>query len=652
MLTVSESTIFGNRALKSALFQLVRSAPMATRSGVRLLWRGSISDPSWERPALLFLLLANSILYSWNLTANGWANYFYSAAVQSGTKNSWAFFFGSSDWGNSITVDKPPLSLWLMGLSVRLFGFSPEAMLLPQVVMGLSTTLLIYLILKHCVSGIAALLASLVFFTTPIVTLMSRYNNPDPLMLFLMASAAWLVVRSISTGRGRWFVVAGGLLGLAFMTKQLQGLLCVPAFGIAYLLSSPASWALRIRTTIAAIGVLVVTGGLWMSVVDSIAGESRPYIGGSPSNSVLELTFAYNGFGRILGGAEVAKPMAVPSQYSTADSDAGLLRLLNANYNQEASWLLFGALLAATVLVTRWNKQPKTAAFRGLVVISVGWLVTGFLLLSFMGDQIHTYYTAALAPPLALTVGIFSDELIRNSNARPVRLAGSIVALIILITSWLILGGLTEWPDWLPWVVLTMGTLSLSALAIKPPTIKVELVAACVLLVSVLCGPVITSVHNVTVAFSGSNPWSGVPSKNPAGISHMLIAMQTNELSWGHDIAFGRDPDGQVIDLLKETSTCTWAAASYASQTVARLQLESDRPVMPIGGFAGLDPSPTLERFKTRVSDGEVCFFIQQEAFVEVQEPNSEGAAISRWVQDNFSSQRIGSTTIYVLKRE
>ncbi|WP_314213947.1 glycosyltransferase family 39 protein [Pseudarthrobacter equi] len=563
-----------------------------------------------------------------------------------------AFFFGSSDWGNSITVDKPPLSLWLMGLSVRVFGFSPTAMLLPQVAMGVGTTLLIYLTLRHSVSAVAAFLASVVFCFTPIVTLMSRYNNPDPLMLFLMVAAAWFVVKGNTTGRGRWFIVTGGLLGLAFMTKQLQGLISLPALGMAYLLFSPASWKSRVRTSIFAGGALVVTGGSWMTIVDLIPAENRPFVGGSISDSVLELTFAYNGIGRVLGGAEAPKPMAIPSQYSTVDSDAGFLRLLNANYNQEASWLLFGTLLAAIVLITRWKKLPRTAGFRTLVVISVGWLITAFVLLSFMGDQLHTYYTAALAPPIALTVGVFTDEIIRNANERKVRLSGSAVALSMLLTSWLILGGLTGWPDWLPGATLILGILSLSALAVKPPTIKVDLVAACLLLVSVLCGPVITSVHNVAVTFSGSNPWSGVLTKNPSGISHMLDAMKTNQLKAGHDIAFGRDPDWQVTDALKATSTCRWAAATSAGQTAARLQLESNRPVMPIGGFAGIDPSPTLEEFKAKVSRGEICYFIQQEAIVAVQEPNSEGAAISKWVQANFSSERLGGTTVVALRQD
>ena len=414
------------------------------------LWRGRPQDPEWERPALLAILAANALLYCWNLGINGWANYFYSAAVQAGTMDAKAFFFGSSDWGNSITVDKPPLSLWVMGLSVRLFGFNPLAMLLPQVVMGVGTTLLIYMILRRCVSSVAALLGATVFFTTPIVTLMSRYNNPDPLMLLLMVAAVWFVLRSIETGRGRFFVVAGALLGLAFMTKQLQGMLSVPALGLAFVLFSPQPWARRLATAATAICALIVTGGLWMTIVDLLPADGRPYVGGSPSNSVIELTFAYNGVDRIVSNGVMPEAMQVPVQFRPVESDAGLFRLLNANYNQEASWLLFGALLAVCLLAIRWNKLSRRLAIRPLVMLSGTWLLTAFLLLSFMGDQIHTYYTATLAPPLALVLGLTLDTLVSNRDSPLTRLGGAAVALIALLSSWLILTGTTEWPNWLP----------------------------------------------------------------------------------------------------------------------------------------------------------------------------------------------------------
>lgn len=600
---------------------------------------------------MLAVLTSNVLLYSWNLGINGFANYFYSAAVQAGTMSMKAFFFGSSDWGNSITVDKPPLSLWVMGLSVRVLGFNPVALLFPQVAMGVCTTLLIYLILRRCVSSAAALFGAVVFFTTPIITLMSRYNNPDPLMLLLMVASVWLVLRSIETGRGRFFILAGALLGLSFMTKQLQGLISVPALGLAFLLFSQQQWSKRLATAAGGAFALAATGGLWMLIVDLIPQEHRPYVGGSPSNSVLELTFAYNGVERIIGnGAQMPEAMQVPAQFRPVESDAGFFRLFNANYNQEASWLLLSALLAVGLLAMQWKNLSKNVPTRPLVLLSETWLLTAFLLLSFMGEQIHTYYTAVLGPPLALVLGLTLDALINKRDSRLVRLAGATIAMSGLLTVWLVLRS-TEWPAWLPTVILGFGIASVATLIVKPPIKTFEYGAAGVLAASLLCGPLVTSVQNVTVGFNGSNPLSGVLSRNPASISHLMAALRNNELPWGHDIAFGRDPDPAVVKMLAEADECTWAAASYASQTAARLQLESGRPVMPLGGFAGSDPSPTLEEFKEEVAAGEICYFVEQEAFLEVQASESESTAISRWVQENFSPTSIESTTMYQLTK-
>ncbi|MET3348678.1 UNVERIFIED_ORG: 4-amino-4-deoxy-L-arabinose transferase-like glycosyltransferase [Arthrobacter sp. UYEF1] len=594
----------------------------------------------------------NAVLYSWNLGINGWANYFYSAAIQAGAMDLTAFFFGSSDWGNSITVDKPPLSLWIMGLSVRLFGFNPVAMLLPQVVMGIGTTLLVYLILRRCVSSVAALLGAIVFFTTPIVTLMSRYNNPDPLMLLLMVAALWFVLRSIETGHGRFFVIAGALLGLAFMTKQLQGMLNVPALGLAFVLFSPQRWLQRLATTAAGLAALVFTGGLWMTIVDLLPKDQRPYVGGSPSNSVLELTFTYNGIERIAGGGTIPRVMEAPSQFRPVDSDAGVLRLLNANYNQEASWLLFAGVFAVLILAVRWKDYCKAREVRALVLASATWLLTAFILLSFMGNQIHTYYAAALAPPLALVVSITVDTVIAKRNSLIIRVVGSVVALIALLTSWLILSGTSGWPGWLPTAVLGGGIVGIAAIVVKPPTQRIQSAAATLLAASLVCGPLITSVHNVTLGFTGSNPLSGMLATNSASISHLLKSLRAGDPVWGHDIVFGRVPDRPVVDVLSGTRDCTWAAASYASQTAARLQLESGRPVMPLGGFAGNDPSPTLEEFKVKVAAEEICYLVEQEAFLEVREADWTSTAISRWVHSNYVSERLGGTTVYRLIKD
>ncbi|WP_285249442.1 glycosyltransferase family 39 protein [Pseudarthrobacter sp. fls2-241-R2A-168] len=619
-------------------------------------WAGGVSptgppaSAARERLALLLLLLSNTVLYVYNIGINGWANYYYSAAVQSGSKDPVAFFFGSSDWGNSISVDKPPLSLWVMGLSVRLFGFNPGAVVIPQAVMGVLTTWLIYKIIRKHFGTPAALFAGFVFYTTPIVTLMSRYNNPDPLMLLLMTSSVWFVLRSIETGKGRFFVMAGALLGLAFMTKQLQGLLGLPALGLAYLLYSPQRLLSRLGTISVGLCALAVTGGLWMTVVDLVSPEHRPYVGGSKVNSFLQLTLGYNGIERIAGSEQDPTTQQIPDQFRSVDSDAGIFRLLNANYNQEASWLLFAALLALVLLAVTWRSIAKTGATRALILLSGLWLLTTFLLLCFMGNQIHTYYTAALGPAMALVLGIALAAFTRTRSSRLVRAIGAAVALTGLLTSWLIMGGTILWPDWLPTIVLGAGIASVSALAIRPPNRKVEAVAALLLGASLLFGQGMTSIHNVTVGFNGSNPLSGGLSKNPGSISHLLNSLRKNDLPWAHDIAYGRVPEIGVVDVLTEASHCKWAAASYASQTAARLQLESGRPVMPIGGFAGSDPSPTLEDFKRMVARGDICYLVQQEAFLDVQAPGAPVTAISTWVRENYAPEVLGTTTVYRLK--
>lgn len=625
-----------------------RRNPLLSPGGSELLF-GRPNTAVWERWALLLLLLSNGALYGYNIGVNGWANYYYSAAVQSGSMDPAAFFFGSSDWGNSITVDKPPLSLWVMGISVRLFGLTPVAIVLPQGVMGLITTWLIYKIVRRHCSAAAAFFAAAVFFTTPIVTLMSRYNNPDPLMLLLMTAAVWFVLKTIESGKGVFFVLACALLGLAFMTKQLQGLLNLPALGLAYLLFSEQRFGKRIQTVLVALVVLVVTGGLWMTLVDLIAPSERPYVGGSTENSFIQLTLGYNGVERISGSEEDPSAQQIPAQYRSGDTDAGFFRLLNANYNQEASWLLFAALLALILLAATWRAVARTRAARALLLLSGLWLLTTFLLLCFMGNQIHTYYTASLAPAMAVVLGAASEALIQLRKSRKVRAVGASIALTGVLTSWLILGGTVLWPEWLPPLVLGLGIASISALLIRPPNHAVEITAALVLGCALLSGPGITSIYNVTVPFSGSNPLSGGLSKNPAAISHLLDSLRRNELPWAHDVAFGRDPDSEVVGALAETSQCTWAAASYASQTSARLQLESGRPVMPLGGFAGSDPSPTLDAFKGLVSKGDICYLVEQDAFLDVQVSDTPVTAISAWVRENYSPETLGNTIVYRL---
>ena len=303
---------------------------------VRTLWRGPQDDPAWARPALLGLLLATAAFYFWNLTSNGWANSFYSAAVQAGSESWTAFFFGSSDAANSITVDKPPASLWVMALSVRLFGLSSFSILLPEVLMGVASVGVLYATVKRQFGASAGLIAGGILALTPVAVLMFRFNNPEALLVLLMTLAAWATMRSIEKSSPKWFMIVGVFIGLAFLTKTLQAFLVVPGFALAYLVAAKPPLLKRIWHTVLGGLAIVVSAGWWVAVVELLPESMRPYIGGSQTNSFLELTFGYNGLGRING--EETGSVGGGGNWGTT----GLWRLFNSENGGQISWLHAG----------------------------------------------------------------------------------------------------------------------------------------------------------------------------------------------------------------------------------------------------------------------------------------------------------------------
>src|SRR5581483_4714904 len=255
----------------------------------------------WGRAALVALLAVTAGLYLWGLGASGWGNSFYSAAVQAGTKSWKAFFFGSSDAAGSITVDKPPAALWVMELSARLFGVNAWSILVPQALEGVAAVGLLYATVKRWFGSGAGLLAGAVLAVTPVAALMFRFNNPDALLTLLLVGAAYATVRAIEDGRTKWLVWAGALVGTGFITKMLQAFIVVPAFALAYLIAGPPRIVRRVTQLVWAGVALLVSSLWWVVAVMAVPTGDRPYIGGSQNNSLWNLIFGYNGFGRITG---------------------------------------------------------------------------------------------------------------------------------------------------------------------------------------------------------------------------------------------------------------------------------------------------------------------------------------------------------------
>src|SRR3954452_22677133 len=218
----------------------------------------------WDRVALAGLLVATALLYLWGLGASGWANTFYSAAAQAGSESWKAFFFGSSDAANSITVDKTPLALWPMGLSVRIFGLSSWSILVPQALEGVGAVWLLHATVRRTTgSSVAGLVAGATTDLTPVAVLMFRFDTPYEMLVLLQVVAAYATLSAFEAshvgGRAaRWLALAGMLVGLAFLAKMLQAFLVLPAFVLVYAVFAGVSYRCRILHLLGAAAGLVL----------------------------------------------------------------------------------------------------------------------------------------------------------------------------------------------------------------------------------------------------------------------------------------------------------------------------------------------------------------------------------------------------------
>src|SRR3954452_23259794 len=265
--------------------------------------RPALAIRTLKRPELAALLVLAAVLNLWALDQNGWANDYYSAAVRSMASSWHNFLYGSFDASGVMTVDKPPLALWVQALSVKAFGFNSLAILVPQALMGIGSVAPVFDLPPRRFGRVAGGVAGLVLAFTPMTVAISRHNNPDALLVLCSVAALWFLVRGLENGRTKWIVLSGVSVGLGFEAKMGVALIVVPAIAAAWLWAAPRGLAARVRQ-LAGFGTAgVAAGGAWPLLMALTPASDRPWISGTSDNSILSLIFNYNRFGRIDGQA-------------------------------------------------------------------------------------------------------------------------------------------------------------------------------------------------------------------------------------------------------------------------------------------------------------------------------------------------------------
>jgi 4-amino-4-deoxy-L-arabinose transferase-like glycosyltransferase len=453
-----------------------------------------------SRVGLPVLLAATAVLYLWNLSASGWANAFYTAAAQAGANNWTAMLFGSSDAANAITVDKTPAALWVIDLSVRLFGLNPWSVLVPQALEGVAAVALLYAAVRRVVGPGAGLLAGAVLAVTPVAALIFRFNNPDALLVLLLVAAAYCVQRACEKDASRWWLVAAGAaVGFGFLAKMLQAFLVLPGFAAAYALAGHRPLKRRLGDLLIAAAAVVVSGGWYLTLVELWPTSSRPYIGGSQHNSIIELTLGYNGLGRLTGNET--------GGLGNLNHDVGWDRLFGGGMGSDIAWLLPAAVICVVAGVILTRCAPRTDPARAALIVWGGWLGVTAVVFSFANGIVHSYYTVALAPAIGACIGIGATLLWQNRFDIRCAAALSGAVLVTCILAVVLLSRHVEWMPWLRTSVAVGGATAAALLLVSgwlAPTVARSV--AVLTIVSCLAAPAAFSIATAASSHSGAIP--------------------------------------------------------------------------------------------------------------------------------------------------
>ena len=601
---------------------------------------------SWHVGAVGSVLALAAFLDFFRLDRNGYANSYYAAAVRSMLRSWHNFVFVSFDPGGLVSVDKPPLALWLEAASAKLFGYSGFTILLPEALAGVLAVWVLYLLAARYFGRVAGVVAALALAVSPVSVSINRDNNPDALLALLLVLAAYVGARAVESGRLRTLLLTAVLVGLAFNTKMLAATIVVPGLALAYLAFAPPRLRRRLAHLALAGVVLAAVSGAWIAAVDLTPASQRPYVGSTTDNSALSLALDYNGLGRVTG--QTGGTSTGGGFGGAFSGTPGLFRLLNNALGDQGGWLLALAILGGISLVVAAARSRRRRDLGALTIVG-GWFAAAAVVFSFSSGIIHTYYVSALAPATSALVGAGAVALWRDARRGRAWLALPLAALAL--SCWLELA-LLHRSGYLPWLqALVAVTTAVAALALVLAAMPglhsrrvSSLVAAGALGVGVgglLAAPAAWSATTLKAAVNGVFPGagpsfvSGLSSRTTAtgfgGGGGPLVrggnggARPSGGTGFGAPAArggpatplrggaFGSTASSDIISALayvKQHGAAARFGLIVTSEQEAAAYVIKGEPVAAMGGFTGRETVLTNAYLSSLVRSGDARYFL------------------------------------------
>jgi 4-amino-4-deoxy-L-arabinose transferase-like glycosyltransferase len=571
-------------------------------------WRSPPDQPAWARPALLAVTAMAATAYAWNI-GGVTLEPFYGSAARSMSESWHNFIFGAFDPWGTVSVDKLPGALWVQALSLRLFGFHLWAIVLPQVIEGALTVLVLYRAVRRVGGPAAGLMAAVVLAISPVTVLLNRGNISDSLLILLLVLAADATTKACLTGRMATLALAGLWVGLAFQAQMVQAWLVLPALFGVYLLAAPARPFLRRlgHVTVAALAVVVVSLS-WMTAVSLVPAHDRPVVDGSCDNSLFGQVFLYNGLDRFNAtevhqdGCSSRSPFF--SELGRAHADVGLgtaaapagwNRLLHGPLGRDDAWLVVPAVVSAAGLWVLRRRRPRTDPLRAAALLWSGWFV---ITLAFFdgGRYLNSYYVAALIPAVAALCGLGAAAAWRQRHRADARLLvlltvlGTTAYTIVLLPAQ---AGIRPWLiGWLAvlaalTVVVLGGSLQRDHASVWASAVGLSLAA-----VALLSGSVWAS---GTVLASGEGPFDTPYQTAQVTFLSQVVPARERAVQWPELVRYADFfPRGQAADVFESSAIAS--TADFAT----------GREFLPVGGYSGQVPAPPLPQFVRDVAEGKV----------------------------------------------
>ena len=551
------------------------------------------------RFSLLVLALFSGFTNLWDL-ANVERSEYYAAISKSMSLSFSNFIFGAMDPAGTITVDKIPASFWIPALLVKIFGFSTLAVTLPNALAGLAVTIFMTLVVKKFYGMTAGLIVGSIIATTPILIAVSRSNQPYPIYYLFIAIAIRYSIVALNESSTKDLIWAGFWIGIAFNSYMLLAWALWPPLILGYLFTNQRMHH-KIRSLFTAGFISFLVSGIWILIATLVPASKRPYLGGTNSNSPLEIVFGYNGIGRFFKVDTQLEESPLRTFAPPFGGEPGPFRFFNVYLVGQISWLLPTALLSVALLIYLKHKSP-------IFLFATTYLIIQLIVFSSV-QGMHQFYAATLVFPIAIIIMIGIQVSIKH------RKSSLILAVlgISVISAFFISFSSQQYLFFAPYIqILILGLFILFSFNKfqKMP----QFITSILFVSSLILTPGLWSTAVVQIS-SPINPMAG-----PAFEELMVRQFQQQTIHLGGIVTkkelleVSDSQYEEVIKFLRSKTDSKYALATFTGLSAAPFINATSDLILPIGGFDGADPSPTLADFHRLLKNGEVRFVLSDQS--------------------------------------